>query len=137
RTLRRAVLVVLGAGVVVIAGAAALPSLVAKVVGGGRYPQLVPSCWTFATLGASLALLQLGMVAGLALRRPRQPIILWAPIVAHTVLGLTGASHGGVAAVVGAVTAVTVGAAVASVALGTGLRRPAQLTAASGQGAGT
>lgn len=137
RTLRRAILVVLGAGVVVVAGAAALPSVVAKVVGGGRYPQLVPSCWTFAALGASLAVLQLGMVAGLALRRTRQTIILWATIVADTVLVLTVAAHGGVAAVVGTVTAVTVAAAMASVALGTGLRRRAQLAAASGQAAGT
>jgi hypothetical protein len=128
---------VLGTGVVVVAGAAALPSLVAKVVGGGRYPQLVPSCWTFATLGASLAVLQLGMVAGLALRRTRQTIVLWATIVADTVLVLTVAADGGVAAVVGIVTAVTVVAAVASVALGAGLRRRAQLAAASGQGAGT
>ncbi|HEY3631879.1 MAG TPA: hypothetical protein VGL21_13305 [Jatrophihabitantaceae bacterium] len=137
RTLRRAVLVVAGAGGVVIAGTAALPSLVAKVVGGGRYPQLVPSCWMFATLGASLAVLQLGMVAGLALRRTRQTIILWTTIVADTVLVLTVGSHGGIAPVVGTVTAVTAAAALASVAVGTGLLQRGQLAEASGQGAGT
>jgi hypothetical protein len=77
------------------------------------------------------------MVAGLALRRTRQTIILWTTIVADTVLVLTVGSHGGIAPVVGTVTAVTAAAALASVAVGTGLLQRGQLAEASGQGAGT
>jgi O-antigen/teichoic acid export membrane protein len=137
RMFRRAVAVVAGVGVVTVAGTAAMPSLVAKVAGGGRYPELVPSCWLFATLGASLALLQLGMIAGLALRRTRQTIILWTAIVADTVLVLTGGSHDSVGPVIGTVVVVTVLAAVASVVLGTGLLSRGQLAEASGQAAET
>jgi hypothetical protein len=137
RMFRRAVAVVAGVGVVTVAGTAAMPSLVAKIAGGGRYPELVPSCWLFATLGASLALLQLGMIAGLALRRTRQTIILWTAIVADTVLVLTGGSHDSVGPVIGTVVVVTVLAAVASVVLGTGLLSRGQLAEASGQAAET
>jgi hypothetical protein len=137
RLLRRAVLVVVGAGLVVVAGTAALPELVAKVVGGGRYPELVPSCWLFAALGASLAVLQLGMVAGLALRRVRQTIILWATIAADTVAVLATGSNGGVGHVVGTVTAITAVAALASVAVGTGLLERRQPLDVPGQGPGT
>lgn len=136
RTLRRAVAVVAGAGAVVIAATAAFPSLVAKVVGGGRYPELVPSCWLFATLGASLALLQLGMVAGLALRRTRQTVVLWAAVAADTVLVLGGISHKTVGGVAGTVALVTVVAAFASVLLGTG-RLPRRQLVDAGQGPGT
>jgi hypothetical protein len=136
RTLRRAVAVVAAAGAVVIAATAALPSLVAKVVGGGRYPELVPSCWLFATLGASLALLQLGMVAGLALRRTRQTVVLWAAVAADTVLVLGGISHKTVGGVAGTVALVTVVAAFASVLLGTG-RLPRRQLVDAGQGPGT
>ena len=137
RTLRRAALVVVGTGVVVVAGTAALPELVAKVVGGGRYPELVPSCWLFATLGACLAVLQLGMVAGLALRRTRQTIILWATIVADTVVVLSTGSAGGVGHVVGTVAAITAVAALASVVVGTGLLERRQPAEVPGQGPGT
>jgi hypothetical protein len=136
RTLRRAVAVVAAAGTVVVAATAAFPSLVAKVVGGGRYPELVPSCWLFATLGASLALLQLGMVAGLALRRTRQTVVLWAAVAADTVLVLGGISHKTVGGVAGTVALVTVVAAFASVLLGTG-RLPRRQLVDAGQGPGT
>jgi hypothetical protein len=134
---RRAVAVVAGAGLIAVAGTAALPSLVAKVVGGGRYPELVPSCWLFATLGASLALLQLSMIAGLALRRTRQTIVLWAAMIADTVLVLAGGSQDTVRPVIGAVTLVTALAATASVLIGTGWLARRQLAEASGQAVGT
>jgi hypothetical protein len=137
RLLRRALVLVAGVGVVVVAGTAAFPELVAKVVGGGRYPELVPSCWLFATLGASLAVLQLGMVAGLALRRVRQTIILWATIVADTVVVLAGGSTREVGHVVGPVTAITAVAALASVVVGTGLFERRQPVEVPGQGSGT
>jgi O-antigen/teichoic acid export membrane protein len=137
RMFRRAVAVVAGAGLIAVAGTAALPSLVAKVVGGGRYPELVPSCWLFATLGASLALLQLSMIAGLALRRTRQTIVLWAAMVADTVLVLAGGSQDTVRPVIGAVTLVTALAATASVLIGTGWLARRQLAEASGQAVGT
>jgi len=137
RMFRRAVAVVAGVGVVAVAGTATLPSLVAKVVGGGRYPELVPSCWLFATLGASLALLQLGMIAGLALRRTRQTIVLWTAIIADTILVLSAGSPHTVGPVVGTVSVVTVLAATASVLLGTGWPSRGQLAEPSGQAAGT
>jgi hypothetical protein len=131
--LRRAIAIVAGAGVVVVAGTAMMPELVTRIVGGGRYPELVPSCWMFAALGASLAVLQLGMVAGLALRRVRQTVLLWAAVVADTVFVLTAGDGATVASVVATV------ATAGSVLIGIGgLRpRPAQLADASGQAAGT
>jgi O-antigen/teichoic acid export membrane protein len=137
--LRRAIAIVAGAGVVVVAGTAMLPELVARVVGGGKYPELVPSCWMFAALGASLAVLQLGMVAGLALRRVRQTVLLWAAVVADTVFVLAAGDGATVGSVVATVATVTAVAAAGSVLIGTGgLRpRPAQLTDASGQAGGT
>jgi hypothetical protein len=137
RMFRRAVAVVGGVGALAVAGTAAMPSLVAQVVGGGRYPELVPSCWLFATLGASLALLQLGMIAGLALRRTRQTIILWTAIMADTVFVLAGGSHHTVRPVIGTVVVITSLAAAASVLLGTGLLSRGQLAEASGQADGT
>lgn len=137
--LRRAVFIVAGTGAVVVAGTAMMPTLVSRIVGGGRYPELVPSCWLFATLGASLALLQLGMVAGLALRRIRQTALLWAAACADTVLVLTAGPGATVGRVIATVAAVTLVAAAGSVLIGTGWLRPrsAQLADTSGQAAGT
>lgn len=139
--LRRAVAIVAAAGAVVVAGVALLPGLASRVVGGGRYPELVPWCWLFATLGASLALLQLGMVAGLALRRVRQTALIWAAAVADTVLVLSWGEDATVGSVVTTVAAVTVVAAAGSVLLGTGWlwhpRRAGQLAEASGHSPGT
>ena len=135
--LRRAVVFVAGVGAVVTLGVAALPTLVSRVVGGGRYPELVPSAWLFAMLGASLALLQLGMVAGLALRRTRQTVPIWSAIVADTVLVLASGSGATVGRVAATVATVTTVATVASVLIGTGwTARPArsgQLAEPSGQ----
>jgi hypothetical protein len=136
RLLRRALAVVAGVGAVVVAATAAMPELVAKVVGGGRYPELVPYCWLFATLGGALAVLQLGMVAGLALRRTRQTIVLWAAVAADSVLVLSSSSPVSIGRVVGPVVATTVLAAVASVLLGAA-RLPRRQLAAAGQAVGT
>jgi O-antigen/teichoic acid export membrane protein len=134
--LRRALAVVAGVGAVVVAATAAMPELVAKVVGGGRYPELVPYCWLFATLGGALAVLQLGMVAGLALRRTRQTIVLWAAVAADSVLVLSSSPPVSIGRVVGPVVATTVLAAVASVLLGAA-RLPRRQLAAAGQAVGT
>jgi O-antigen/teichoic acid export membrane protein len=134
--LRRALAVVAGVGAVVVAATAAMPELVAKVVGGGRYPELVPYCWLFATLGGALAVLQLGMVAGLALRRTRQTIVLWAAVAADSVLVLSSHPPVSIGRVVGPVVATTVLAAVASVLLGAA-RLPRRQLAAAGQAVGT
>jgi O-antigen/teichoic acid export membrane protein len=134
--LRRALAVVAGVGAVVVAATAAMPELVAKVVGGGRYPELVPYCWLFATLGGALAVLQLGMVAGLALRRTRQTIVLWAAVAADSVLVLSSNPPVSIGRVVGPVVATTVLAAVASVLLGAA-RLPRRQLAAAGQAVGT
>jgi O-antigen/teichoic acid export membrane protein len=136
RLLRRALAVVAGVGAVVVAATAAMPELVAKVVGGGRYPELVPYCWLFATLGGALAVLQLGMVAGLALRRTRQTIVLWAAVAADSVLVLSSSPPVSIGRVVGPVVATTVVAAVASVLLGAA-RLPRRQLAAAGQAVGT
>ncbi len=139
--LRRAVVIVAGVGAVVTLGVAALPTLVSRVVGGGRYPELVPSAWLFAMLGASLALLQLGMVAGLALRRTRQTAPIWAAIVADTVLVLASGSDATVGRVVATVAVITAVATIGSVLIGTGWlarsARPDQLAEPSGHAPGT
>jgi hypothetical protein len=92
-------------------------------------------------LGASLALLQLGMVAGLALRRTRQTAPIWAAIVADTVLVLASGSDATVGRVVATVAVITAVATVGSVLIGTGwLARPArpdQLAEPSGQAPAT
>ena len=136
RLLRRALAVVVGVGALVVAATAAMPALVAKVVGGGRYPELVPFCWMFATLGAALAVLQLGMVAGLALRRTRQTIVLWTAVAADSVLVLSSSPPVSIGRVVGPVVATTVLAAAASVLL-SAVRLPQAQLAAAGQAAGT
>jgi O-antigen/teichoic acid export membrane protein len=136
RLLRRALAVVAAVGAVVVAATAAMPELVAKIVGGGRYPELVPYCWLFATLGGALAVLQLGMVAGLALRRTRQTIVLWAAVAADSVLVLSSSPPVSIGRVVGPVVATTVVAAVASVLLGAA-RLPRRQLAAAGQAVGT
>jgi O-antigen/teichoic acid export membrane protein len=139
--LRRAVVIVAGAGAVVTLSVAAVPTLVSRVVGGGRYPELVPSCWLFAVLGASLAVLQLGMVAGLALRRTRQTALIWAAVVADTVLVLAAGAGATVGRVVLTVALTTAFAAVGSVLVGTGwparAPRPGQLADPSGQAPAT
>ncbi len=137
--LRRAITIVAATGAVVVAGTAMFPTLVSRVVGGGRYPELVPSCWLFAALGASLALLQLGMVAGLALRRVRQTALLWTAAVADTVFVLAAGEGATVGRVIGTVTLITAVTAAASVLVGTGwlTSRPPQLADASGQAGAT
>jgi len=90
----------------------------------------------FATLGAALAVLQLGMVAGLALRRTRQTIVLWTAVAADSVLVLSSSPPVSIGRVVGPVVATTVLAAATSVLL-SAARLPQTQLAAAGQAAGT
>lgn len=88
RAYARAVAGVAAIGVVAVLGVAVLGRVAVSVVAGARYHRLDHSMWIFAVVGAALAVLQLSVVAGLALRRPGRIAIIWAVAVADTVLVL-------------------------------------------------
>lgn len=88
RTARRASAAVLGLGAMLVAGTAALGTLVVRLVGGSKYQALDQEIWLFALLGSLLAVLQLAVLAGLAQRRARRTAVLWATIAADVALVL-------------------------------------------------
>jgi O-antigen/teichoic acid export membrane protein len=88
RAARRAAGVVAGIGGVLVAGTAALGSLVVTVVGGSKYHGLDQQIWLFAVLGSLLAILQLAVLAGLAQRNARRAILLWITIGADVTVAL-------------------------------------------------
>lgn len=76
-------------GAVTVAGVAVLGRFTVSVVAGARFHVLDDSLWIYATIGASLAVLQLSIVAGLALRHPGRIAIIWGVAVADATLVLT------------------------------------------------
>jgi hypothetical protein len=122
-----------------------------EVVGGGRYPQLRGEAWLFAMLGCCLAVLQVTMVAGLALRSVAVTVLIWATVAAEAVLALNLGPHPSVRLVIGLMAALNLLTAVAAVLLrlapgyrrarggrtgGSRLPTTAQLDSATGHGPG-
>lgn len=89
RAYARAVALVAGVGVITVLGTAVLGRLAVSVVAGSGYHSLDESMWVFAAVGASLAVLQLSLIAGLALRRRGRITVIWALATADAVLVLT------------------------------------------------
>jgi uncharacterized membrane protein YuzA (DUF378 family) len=115
QALRRAGLAILGLGLLAIAGSALLGRYIVSALGGSRYHALDHDMWLFAALGVLLCLLQLAITAGLAQRRRRHVVVMWALIVADLVAALLLGDHATPVRLV--VTLVGVTAVVAVVAL--------------------
>ncbi|ETA08466.1 polysaccharide biosynthesis protein [Gordonia alkanivorans CGMCC 6845] len=108
-SLRQAVAVVAGVGVVLTLGAGLAGPLVPTVFGDG-YDQLVPLLWLFAYIGAALAVLQVVLLSAIARDRTRVAFVTWIVVAIEVVVILTAAgSVLGVAAT--AAVAVTIAAA--------------------------
>ncbi len=89
RAYARAAALVVSAGAVTVAATALLGRLAVSVVAGGSYHALDNTMWVFAVIGAALAVLQLSVIAGLALRRRGRIAIIWALAVTDAVLVLS------------------------------------------------
>ncbi|MHC3003163.1 polysaccharide biosynthesis protein [Gordonia sp. GN26] len=108
-SLRQAVAVVAGVGVVLTLGAGVAGPLVPIVFGDG-YDELVPLLWLFAYIGAALAVLQVVLLSAIARDRTRVAFVTWIVVAIEVVVILTVAgSVVGVAAT--AAVAVTIAAA--------------------------
>jgi O-antigen/teichoic acid export membrane protein len=112
---RRAALVVAGLGGGIVAVSALFGRLLVTIVGGPRYHELDGDAWLFALLGASLALLQLSVMAGLAQRRTRRATLLWVTIAADGGIVLATSAHATPTRLVVTLVAVTAAAATVSV----------------------
>ncbi|WP_374112718.1 polysaccharide biosynthesis protein [Gordonia sp. C13] len=107
-SLRQAVAVVAGVGVVLTLGAGLAGPLVPIVFGDG-YDELVPLLWLFAYIGAALAVLQVVLLSAIARDRTRVAFVTWIVVATEVVVILTVAgSMVGVAAT--AAVAVTIAA---------------------------
>jgi len=101
RLLPRALLVVAGLGAVAIAGAAVFAEVGLRVVLGPQYAGLASLLWLFAALGALLALAQLLVASGVAVRDRRVTGLVWGAVAVEVGLVATVA-HGSLAAVLAA-----------------------------------
>ncbi len=123
---RTGVMVIASLGAALVLAVGVSGHLVVVVIGGG-YDELASIGWLFALIGASQALVQFGVLAGLAVRRAGRIAVLWITMAIEAV-GILGVPRptdaGGVAALV----AVVVGAA-AVLIIGLALR----VTSAGGQ----
>ncbi len=109
-SLRQAVAVVAGVGVVLTLGAGLVGPLVPIVFGDG-YDELVPLLWLFAYIGAALSVLQVVLLSAIARDRTRVSFVTWIVVGLEVVVILTVAgSVVGVAAT--AAVAVTIAAVV-------------------------
>ncbi|GAB84741.1 polysaccharide biosynthesis protein [Gordonia rubripertincta] len=109
-SLRQAVAVVAGVGVVLTLGAGLAGPLVPIVFGDG-YDELVPLLWLFAYIGAALSVLQVVLLSAIARDRTRVSFVTWIVVGLEVVVILTVAgSVVGVAAT--AAVAVTIAAVV-------------------------
>lgn len=89
RSYGRAAMLVAGIGATTAAATAALGRLAVSVVAGGKYHALDSAVWLFAALGGALAVLQLSIIAGLALRRRGRISLTWLLAAVDLVVVLT------------------------------------------------
>lgn len=143
RAYARAASGVAALGALAVVVVAVLGRLTISVVAGAHYHSLDDSIWIFAVIGAALAVLQLSVVAGLALRRPGRIAIIWGVALADLALVLV--KPGDAASVARWLAVVSVVGAAASVSLAL-LRKdertvedqvvPVQLAVSPGHGPG-
>lgn len=120
RALLLSTLVVLGVGVLVVAGTWLLQGLALAFVGGSAYAAIEPDLWRWAVLGTLASTLQL-LVYGVVARQSRGTVaLLWLGLVVAVV---AASSAGSVVALVSAVSAVQ--AALVVILLMLSLRRSA------------
>jgi O-antigen/teichoic acid export membrane protein len=111
----RAVAALTGLGALMVAGSFVLNRLVTAIVAGNKYPELRPDVWLFAGLGASLAILQFALVAGLAVRSTVTTVLLWLAIATEVGVVLTLGQHATVHRIVASVCVINLVAAVTAV----------------------
>jgi O-antigen/teichoic acid export membrane protein len=117
RVVRRAGGVVVACGAITVLAVATASHLVVAVL-SGKYQELTSFAWVYALLGAFLAVVQFGVLAGLAVQRAGRIVVLWlamaTEVAAVLVLGTSATPLrvvATVATVVGVSAAVTFGLA--------------------------
>jgi O-antigen/teichoic acid export membrane protein len=115
RTARQAVGVVLGIGVVLVAGSAVTGPILVAIVGGAKYSSLDHRMWLFTLLGSLLAVVQLCVLAGLAQRTARRAVLLWLTVAVDLAAVLGSSSGATPTRLVGTLTGIAGGAAAVAV----------------------
>jgi O-antigen/teichoic acid export membrane protein len=113
----RAIAALTGLGALMVAGSFVLNRLVTAIVAGNKYPELRPDVWLFAALGASLAVLQFALVAGLAVRSTVTTVLLWLAVATEVGVVLRLGQHATVHRIVASVFVINLVAATAAVLL--------------------
>ena len=116
RAYARSVAGVAAIGGLTVVGVAVLGRLTVSLVAGSNYHTLDSSIWIYASIGGSLAVLQLSIVAGLALRRPGRIAIIWVVATSDVVAALF-TNPGSATDLARILAVVSLAGAVASVAL--------------------
>ena len=111
RAARQASVVVCAIGAISVAASVPLGALAVTIVGGDRYHLLDDKVWLFALLGGLLALLQLALLANLAVREVWVTALLWAAALTDVVLVLVVGRQLSVTGLVGTLTIVAGAAA--------------------------
>jgi hypothetical protein len=128
RVVVRAVAGIAGLAAVIVAGCWLLGGLVARVVGGNRYPELGDRIWLFAVLGGCLAIVQFTLVAGLAVRSLAVTALIWLTLLAEVVGVFSLGAHPAVTSVIGLMCLINLASAGCAVVLRLGLLRPGLLS---------
>jgi O-antigen/teichoic acid export membrane protein len=79
---RNSLLLVLGIGVVTVAGVAVLHTIAVEFVGGQAYAEIGSMLWAFAALGTLLAMLQVMVYDAVARQNRNAVYLVWAALVA-------------------------------------------------------
>jgi O-antigen/teichoic acid export membrane protein len=79
---RNSLLLVLGLGVLVVAGVAVLHTIAVEFVGGQAYSEIGSLLWAFAALGTLLAMLQVMVYDAVARQNRSAVYLVWAALVA-------------------------------------------------------
>lgn len=123
RAYARSVAGVVAIGALTVTGVMVLGRLTVSFVGGSKYHTLDGAVWIYAGIGSALAVLQLSVIAGLALRRPGRIAIIWGVTISDVLAALIShpTSATGLARILAVVSLAGAAASVA-LALGPGRR---------------
>jgi O-antigen/teichoic acid export membrane protein len=116
QVVRRAGGVIAACGAVAVLTVATASQLVVTIL-GGKYRELAPYAWVYALIGAFLAVIQFGVLAGLARQRAGRIAVLWVAMATETTAVLLLGSSATPLRVAGTVAAVTGVSAAATFAL--------------------
>src|SRR4029079_16974924 len=87
-SLRLAVSVVAGVGLVATVATALLPQLALVLAGGGQYAEVAPNLWLFTLAGSVWSIVQVWALDSLARRRSGVAILTWFAVVTLPVLAV-------------------------------------------------